>query len=94
MFLFAWFCLFFHFSVGRFISPNIEINAIPVFLGLTCVWETDTRNTGIEKRYPGKNYVYNSQVFCDFSVLKASKIMVKNLYNDILFRTARFARSH
>lgn len=56
----------------------------------------DIKSTGLGKKYPGKNYFYNSQFFCDFPVfLKSLKIMVTNIYifSDVLFTAGRFARS-
>lgn len=72
--------LVFYFSTDKCISPNIKIKAIVFFPLVLRVWKKDTKTAGLEKRYPGGNYFYNSQIFCDSSVVKASKIMVKYIY--------------
>lgn len=55
--------LVFYFSTDKCISLNIKTKAIAFFSLVLRVWEKDTKTAGLEKRYPGGNYFYNSQFF-------------------------------
>lgn len=64
-------------SQYRFSSTNIETKAITFSSCVKCVWEKDTKSSGLGKKYRGESYFLNSWCFRIYWFKSSQKLWFK-----------------